>query len=294
MTDEGATEVASVGHTLNTVVTGLDHLIKCVDDRGLEQLDDPALIEFMHTFEQLRNRLSVVDHQIIVDGQRRDLPNALCQGTMRRVLTSTLSLSKAEAARRVRAAEAVGPRTSMLGEALEPVRPRLAAAQRDGQVSPEKVAIITRALGQVDRRGFDPADLDTGEKLLVDQAPVLPPEDLRVLADRVVDAIDPDGTLPNDQLNHDRRHVEFHQRGDGSWAGTLRLTGALGAKLQALLGPLAKPRVKPGHWSGRAHRSKSPIPATTGSGCTTPSKTFATGSSAVTPPCRMRVGPRRR
>jgi hypothetical protein len=72
---------------------------------------------------------------------------------------------------------------------------------------------------------------------------VLPPEDLRILADRVVDAIDPDGTLPNDKLNHDRRHVEFHQRGDGSWAGTLRLTSSLGSKLQALLGPLAKPRV---------------------------------------------------
>src|SRR5687768_2075150 len=131
----------------------------------------------------------------------------------------------------------------MLGETLEPVRPWLAAAQRDGQVSPEKVAIITRALGQVDRRGFDPADLDTGEKLLVEQALLLPPEDLRLLADRVVDAIDPDGTLPKDQLNQDRRHVEFHQRGDGSWAGTLRLTSSLGSKLQALLGPLAKPRV---------------------------------------------------
>jgi len=70
MTEEGTTEVVSVGHTLNAVVTGLDHLIKRVDDRGLEQLDDPALIEFMHTFEQLRNRLSVVDHHIIVDGQR--------------------------------------------------------------------------------------------------------------------------------------------------------------------------------------------------------------------------------
>ena len=243
MTDQGATEAQSVGRTLTTLVTGLDHLIKDVDDRGLEQLDDLGLIEFMHSFEQLRNRLSVVDHHIIVDGQRRDLPDRLCQGTMRRVLTSTLSLSKAEAGRRVRAAEAVGPRTSMHGETLEPVRPRLAAAQRDGQVSPEKVAIIARALGQVDRRGFDPADLDTGEKLLVEQAPVLPPEDLRILADRVVDAIDPDGTLPKDQLNQDRRHVEFHQRGDGSWAGTLRLTGALGSKLQALLGPLAKPRV---------------------------------------------------
>ena len=136
--------LCAVGHTLNAVVTGLDHLIKRVDDRGLEQLDDPALIEFMHTFEQLRNRLSVVDHQIIVDGQRRDLPNALCQGTMRRVLTSTLSLSKAEAARRVRAAEAVGPRTSMLGETLEPIRPRLAAAQPCWVDRDQKPLINTR------------------------------------------------------------------------------------------------------------------------------------------------------
>ena len=71
----------------------------------------------------------------------------------------------------------------MLGEPLAPVRPQLAAAQRDGQVSPEQVAIIERALAKVDRRGFDPADMDTGEKLLVEQATVLPPEDLRMLAD---------------------------------------------------------------------------------------------------------------
>ena len=105
------------------------------------------------------------------------------------------------------------------------------------------MSIIERALAQVDRRGFDPADIEEGEQLLVGFADTHAVKDLRILADQVIDRIDPDGTLPKDQLNHDRRHVEFHQRGDGSWAGTLRLTGALGAKLQALLGPLAKPRV---------------------------------------------------
>ena len=58
---------------------------------------------------------------------------------MRRVLTSVLGVSEREAACRVRAAEAVGPRTSMLGEVLPPVRPVLAAAQRDGRVSAEKI-----------------------------------------------------------------------------------------------------------------------------------------------------------
>jgi hypothetical protein len=40
----------------------------------------------------------------------------------------------------------------MLGEALEPVRPVLAAAEQAGAVSAEKVAIIQRAVATVDRR----------------------------------------------------------------------------------------------------------------------------------------------
>jgi len=254
MTDEGRTEPLSVYHALDNLTTGLDHLIKMVDDRGLGQLDDPSLIGFMQTFERVRNRLSLIDHQIIVDGQRRDLPTAMCQGSMRRVLTSALSLSRSEAARRVRAAEAVGPRMSMLGDALDPVRPRLAAAQRDGQVSAEKVAIIARALGQVDRRGFDPAEVDAGEELLSERASVFPPEDLRLLADRVIDAINPDGTLPNDQLNHDRRYFHLRPTKDGAYVGEFRLTGTAGAKLKTLLDPLARPRLDPaGEIDARTH-----------------------------------------
>ena len=141
------------------------------------------------------------------------------------------------------------------------------------------MSIIERALAQVDRRGFDPADIDKGEQLLVGFADTHAVKDLRILAEQVVDRIDPDGTLPKDQLNHDRRHVEFHQRGDGSWAGTLRLTGALGAKLQAVLGPLAKPRINLVNGpDGRLVETR--MSGITGSGCTTPSKTSATGCSA--------------
>ena len=92
-------------------VTGLEHLVKLADDGSLEQSRRVGLVEFMQEFEQARNRLSLIDHQIIADAERRDLPTVLCQGSMRRVLTSVLSVSKREAAGRVRAAEAVGPRT---------------------------------------------------------------------------------------------------------------------------------------------------------------------------------------
>ena len=77
----------------------------------------------------------------------------------------------------------------------------------------------------MDRRGFDPADIAAGEALLTEHAAVFPPEDLRLLADRVVDAIDPDGTVPNDQLNDDRRYFHLRSTRDGAYVGDFRLTG---------------------------------------------------------------------
>jgi hypothetical protein len=244
--DAGSADDANpVDHALDQLTVGLDHLVKLVEDGGLDHFDDPGLVGFLQTFEKVRNRLPLVDHGSIAAVERRDLPQKLCQGSARRVLTSALRISKAEAARRVRAAEAVGPRTSMLGEPLAAVRPHLAAAQRDGELSTEQVAIIERAITPVDRRGFSPADIDAGEQLLVTHARSFGPEDLKQLADRVVDAIDPDGTLPKDELNHDRRHLHLRPTKDGAWTGEFRLTGVAGANLNALLEPLAQPRVCP-------------------------------------------------
>ncbi len=237
-------ELAEVHHALDGYVTGLEHLIKVVGDAGLAQLAGGSeLVEFMQAFERSRNLLPLIDHALIAEAERLDLSTALCQGDIRRVLTSVLSLSKPEAGRRVKAAEAVGSRVSMLGEALPPIRPFLAAAQRSGEVSAEKVAIIASALGQVDRRGFDPAEIDAGEQLLAEQAMLLPPEDVKRVADRVVDAIDPDGTLPDEQLNLDRRFFDLRPTRDGAWKGEFRLTGSAGAKLKTLIDPLSKVRV---------------------------------------------------
>lgn len=228
---------------LDSLSTSLDHLVKMVEDGGLDAADDVGLVRFLQGFERVRNRLPLVDHRAISDAERRGLPHTLCQANMRRVLTTALRLSPGEAARRVRAVGAVGPRSSMLGEQLEPVRPHLAAAQRTGEVSPEQVAIIERALHRVDHRGFDPADLDTGEHLLTGYARQFGPRELSQLADTVVDAIDPDGTRPRDALNADRRFFHLRPTRDGAWAGEFRLTGELGAKLSALLNPLARPRI---------------------------------------------------
>ena len=93
----------------------------------------------------------------------------------------------------------------MTGELLAPVRPLLAAAQRTGEVNTEQVAVVERALGKVDHRGFDPAAIEEGERLLTGFAATFGPKELKMLADQVVDHIDPDETVPDDQVNADRR-----------------------------------------------------------------------------------------
>ena len=234
---------APVDLALDAISTGFDHLLKLVEDGGFDALDDAGLIGFLQGFDRLRNRLPLVDHRAITDVVARDLPAKLTQSIPSRMLATMLRLSPGEAARRVRAAEAVGGRMSMLGETLAPVRPVLAAAQRTGEVNPEQVAIVERALARVDRSGFDPAAVTAGEELLTRFAAEFGPKDLKRLADQVIDAIDPDGTQPQDQLNTDRRFFHLRQTKDGAYAGEFRLTGEAGMKLQALLGPLAKPRV---------------------------------------------------
>ena len=129
---------------LDDLHVGLDHLIKLVEDRALESLDDTGLVGFLQGFERLRNRLPLIDHQMIQEGTARNLAQSLCQGTMTRVLTSTLRISGGEAAGRVKA-ETLAERMSMTGEPLEPLRPHLAEKQRTGEVSAENADVVVRA-----------------------------------------------------------------------------------------------------------------------------------------------------
>jgi hypothetical protein len=194
-------------------------------------------------FEAIRNKLPLVDHRLIAHAEASDLPGSYCSATMMRFLMRAFQLSRSEAASRVRAAAALGPRTSMLGERLESQLPKVAALQADGAVTVEKVAIVERAMATLARPGLDAEAVNTAEQLLADYASVLEPSELKRFAMRVVDAADPDGAEPvDDQLQQDRRYVELRQRRDGMWQLRGKLTSTVGVQLTAILDPLAKPR----------------------------------------------------
>ena len=130
-------------------------------------------------FETFRNRQPLIDHRLIADAEANHLSEEYCSSTMTQFLIRVLQLSPGDAATRIRAATAVGPRTTMLGEKLEPVLPQLAALQRDGVVSTEKVAIVERAMHQLSRHDLDPEAVETAEQLLTDHAAILAPPELR-------------------------------------------------------------------------------------------------------------------
>ena len=263
-------EPSPVDLALDQLNVGLDHLVKLVEDGGLETLDDAGLVGFLHGFEQLRNRLPLVDHSVIGEATRRNLAETLCQSTLARMLTVTLRLSPVEAARRVRAAEAVGPRTSMLGQPLQPVRPHPGRSATDRGGQPRAGEHHRTGVGQGGPARVRPGrHRRRGGAAHPVRAPSSGPKTCRRLAEQVVDAIDPDGSRPNEKLNADRRFFHLRQTKDGGYAGEFRLTGECGVKLQALLGPLAKPRVNTTVGpDGQPVETR--IRGTTGSGCTTP------------------------
>jgi hypothetical protein len=136
---------------LDTFENSLAELITTVETGGLDHLSAEEKVAVWQRFETLRNRQPLIDHRLIADAESSDLPREYCSSTMTQFLVRVLQLSPGEAATRVRAAAAVGTRTSMLGLRLDPVLPRLAGLQRDGAVSAEKVAIVERAMHKLTR-----------------------------------------------------------------------------------------------------------------------------------------------
>jgi hypothetical protein len=221
----------------------LAELIAALESSGFDQLHADQKVAVWRRFERIRNKLPLVDHQLIAHADTADLPRQSCTPTIPQFLVRVLQHTHAHPAARVRAAAAVGPRGTMLGERLEPLLPGLAALQRDGVVSAAKVQIVERAMHTLSRPSLDPAAVQTAEQLLTEQAPILAPAELHRFAQAVVAAADPDGPEPvDDQLQHDRRHLELTQRRDGMWQLQGKLTNTVGAQLNAILDPLTTPR----------------------------------------------------
>jgi len=157
------------------------------------------------------------------------------------VLQGVLRLSPHEAKQRVTAARTCGPRVTLTGQPLPPLRPLLSDAQAAGQVSSEHTKVILAALDAL------PATLSVedgllAEKHLVEAALTLRPREVRLLGHRLAAYLHPDGILAPDSEQQRRRNFTLLPNADGSYTATGRLTPACGAQLLAWLTPRSAPR----------------------------------------------------
>lgn len=195
---------------------------------SLDQLSDDEVLTELRELEILRRSLAVADSALIAQLDRRGLAGRLVMSSTAAVLQGVLRLSPHEAKHRVEAARACGPRATLTGEPLPPLRPYLAAAQASGQVSAEHTKVIVAALNALPTT-VGAEDCALAEKHLVEAASTLRPREVGMLGHRLVAYLHPDGTLAPDSEQHRRRSFTLLPNTDGSYTAAGRLTPGCGA-----------------------------------------------------------------
>ncbi len=111
---------------------------------------------------------------------RHPRPRPQATGPQHLTLLAQLpAISRAETNRRVTTAAQVRRRHTMTGQAQQPLRPALAAAQAAGTNSPEKAAMVTNCLTGLEKITQIPAgQIDAAEETLTQHAEQFGPREL--------------------------------------------------------------------------------------------------------------------
>ncbi|MFC7623283.1 DUF222 domain-containing protein [Microlunatus sp. GCM10028923] len=242
MTAEVLDDAPPVTRALVAVRSALAELVAAARSGGLDHHEAPELLSLVADAEEVRNQFQAFDAELLAACRDRGVAELACRKSMGKVLEQLCRISPYEAARRVRAADAVGPRQTMTGLPLPRLRPDLGKALASGTVNPEQTAIIDRTLVDLDQAGVTAEQVASVESELVDLAGRFAPRDLKVISRHYLDLYDPDGPEPDEQRNWDRRFFRMRQTDSGAVTGEFRLTAATGARLAAVLEPLAQPR----------------------------------------------------
>jgi hypothetical protein len=190
-------------------------------------------------YEQARRRLDAAEHALINDLAQEATPAEL-GGKLSHAIADATLISRADAARRVREAADLGPRRALTGEPLEPMLAATAAAQRDGALGREHVAVIRRFYHQLP--GW--IDIETrthAEADLARLATQYRPDQLAGFAAHLADLLNPDGSYSDDDRARRRGLTLGNQQADGMSALSGWLTPEARASLEAVLAKLAAP-----------------------------------------------------
>ena len=171
----------------------------CLDSvrASLLGLDDNAMVQTLRDIETVSRQVQSVLLDVVAEVDSRGIAAREGFGTTRRLLSATLRVSAAEARTRVEQAAMVGPRRAMTGQALEPRLPATATALAAGEIGAGQLRVITETMAALPASVPEPARERT-EADLAGYARDFDPRRLRLIAHRLLAALDPDGPEPAD------------------------------------------------------------------------------------------------
>jgi hypothetical protein len=236
----------STGHAWLDAVLGRAE--QAIDELGvadlasLVRLDRPSV--GLHAaglrVERIRRKIQAFDTAYVTaleDGDEAGRNGCASTATF---LSVQLRLSAGEARARVKAAAACAVRTEFAAGALPPKRAELAAARAAGRISAEHTAVIVDALTKLPDRAA-PEDVEAAEDRLVTEAARFDPSAVARLGRRILDHIDPDGTLRDHEWQQRVRSAAVSRNREGSGTMRAHLTPEALETWQTVLDPLAKP-----------------------------------------------------
>jgi Domain of unknown function (DUF222) len=165
--------------------------LKRAVDLRCDALTTPERLALLENCEEIRRVLSAVEHPLI-NQLAEQADAAELGGKLAPALADRLRISRAEASRRIHEAADLGERRALNGEALPPVLPATAEAQRNGELGAGHVAVIRSFWHRLP----DFVDIETrakAETQLARLAGEHRPDELAKLADKLTDCLNPDG-----------------------------------------------------------------------------------------------------
>src|SRR6476646_2540911 len=160
-------------------LAALDAALDQLLNLDLSMLPGPDCAALFTVLERHRRRLEALDHTVSAQLKEAHLAGEFGATSVADLMVDLTRITPAEAKARMNAARNMGPRRQPCGLPLEPIFTHVAAAERDGSISPAHVRVITRTVAAI------PAERamalsEPAEQFLVEYAHHLDPARLTV------------------------------------------------------------------------------------------------------------------
>ena len=231
---------SDVREEVEAVLDRLDADTAALCDLDFDALTTPERLHILQRIETVTRRLPVPGHALINGLARQAAPIEL-GGNLAHALTDRLHVTRTEANRRIADAADLGTRHDLTGQPLPPQRAATAAAQRDGAISTAHIRVIRRFCEHLPS-WIDQPTRDQAETELAGHARHFSPELIAKLADKITDALNPDGDY-TDTDRARRRTLTLGPQGDD---GMSKLTGCLNPELRAVIEAVLAKLAAPG------------------------------------------------